>query len=493
MEGPCPPASISPSFAEKVRFEKRLMVRFFAGIFFCATFVCSSDLFSAESETFLASGLYEAKIISTRKSERLTSFLEVREGGDGELKWVDLDTVLTFRIRTRMNEGKGELTIEVPQSNGEPIAFPMIFSPVSNGFLSASGGPMISKPWFIRPVARPVWEKISVNSDYEIYLNQKGNAILIRIPDFSPEEFERAPGFNDVRYYAKKIFRLFRDDFDFILNAYNYPAIPRTWAVQGVSFQVYNEVKGIGMTSVMAAGSANDPSQYGSEGRLKRFIFLAKLSGVKNGPCLHEIMHSWGIFINTYVDSTSVGSDGPGHWGMAEVFGAMGGFKPGSFKDLGKGHYRADFAWVRTRNLGWNKSRSMNLVPYSDLELYLMGLAPIEEVKPFIYCTEGVWESHPALGTFTARKVETIDPAEIVQTYGAREPSWKESQKDFRGLAVLACTNLPSAADTLVFEEGLDYFSSKETPEEAPYNFYTATRGRATLRFDGLRDSILKK
>ncbi len=406
---------------------------------------------------------------------------------------MDLDTVLTFKTIVENQGGDSRLKIIIPQSNGSDNESVLSLQKTTNGWISRENGPFIPRPWSFRLREKPRWEKISQKSDYQVFLNDRGNGVLILIPDFNQNEFERPPAYADVRFYAKKVFGHFKDDFDFILSAFNYPAIPRGWGIQGVSYQVYNQVKGIGMDSVMAMGSYNDPSQFGSEGKLKRFIFFPKLSAIKNGPSLHEIMHSWGIFIKMFVDSSSVAADGPGHWGMSEVFGAMGGFKPGTFKAMSNGLYRADFGWTRTRNLGWNKSRSMNLVPFSDIELYLMGIVSIQDVKPFIYCSEAEWQSHPANGLFSARKVETIQPSEIVESYGEREPSWKDSQKDFRALAVLLATQIPTDAESLAFADSIAYFSSKEPPDEAPYNFYTATRGKASIRFDGLHTSLVDK
>ncbi len=435
-------------------------------------------------------GLYEVKTLSSNKNARLTSFLELSPNGNGELRWVDIDTVITFNVSWSLEDQK-LLSLEIqppPDMTNITKTYSLHFSLSNETWHAKELGPLIRGKWSLRKIEKPVWQKISSDKEYEIFLNPKATAIILKLPDLEQSDFEKVPNYSDVKYYSRKIYRLFKDEFDFIAFTYNYPRLPSTWSAQGVSFPVFNKIKGLGLPDILAG--YNDPFFFGSEGRLKRTIFLAKLSGIKNGPFLHELMHTWGIYFDRFVDSTSVAADGPGHWGMSETLGAMGGFKLGTFRELSNGQYHAEFAWIKPRWLGWNKSRSMNLIAYSDMELYLMGAIPIEEVKPFIYCTEAEWTSHPSLGNFRARKVETIEPQEIVNLYGPRQPSYQDSQKSFRILPVLVSLNQPTDLECLIFEESVEYFSSLTSPDEEPLNFFTASRGKVTISMDHLSEYL---
>ena len=64
------------------------------------------------------------------------------------------------------------------------------------------------------------------------------------------------------------------------------------------------------------------------------------------------------------------------HWGVSSVNGQLGGFALSSLEELGEGLYQA--------NPFGTFANGGNRLPYSSLELYLMGMIPEEEVEDIV-------------------------------------------------------------------------------------------------------------
>ena len=124
-------------------------------------------------------------------------------------------------------------------------------------------------------------------------------------------------------------------------------------------------------------------SDYGSEGKLKAVMQLTGLSYLQSGPSLHELMHNWGNF---GFETHSVDQPGEnitsypywGHWGFTggSTKGQLGGFEQSTLVELEDSSYSvAPFGPFANGGNG---------VPYNELELYLMGMAPLSSVIPLI-------------------------------------------------------------------------------------------------------------
>lgn len=138
---------------------------------------------------------------------------------------------------------------------------------------------------------------------------------------------------------------------------------------------------------------------FGSDGRLQGVIAL-NLNDVGNGPTLHETLHRWGVFVD---EAFGLGCDaetcfGP-HWGLLGHVGQLGGFDADSLRCAGTsqsppcavdgtGRQHVTVApFGPTTNGG-------DSVPYSLLELYLMGLVALEDVPfPLTYLNAATFMS----------------------------------------------------------------------------------------------------
>lgn len=142
------------------------------------------------------------------------------------------------------------------------------------------------------------------------------------------------------------------------------------------------------------------------------------------GVLIHEIGHSWCCEIG------GLGIDLPGHWtnNIDLLYG-----------DTNYGDMMGYNHWVL--NNGEKICVNINNVnrTFSDLTLYLMGLIPADEVNPInIYDFEqypdnelyNIW-GPPCFEdpTFTDTRIVTIE--DIQSNNGIREPSYKNSQKEF--------------------------------------------------------------
>jgi hypothetical protein len=101
---------------------------------------------------------------------------------------------------------------------------------------------------------------------------------------------------------------------------------------------------------------------------------------IRQGPALHEIAHKWGanIFDTYYLDNTLCYS----HWGVSNAGGQLGGAKyirevptssgPQEYQGSMYPSKETDGSYT-FGGFGEYANRG-NTIPYSDIELYLMGM-----------------------------------------------------------------------------------------------------------------------
>lgn len=305
-------------------------------------------------------------------------------------------------------------------------------------------------------------------SDHTLLLDPRGRVCALELSTANYADWKNnTANVLDAEDMSARVYEHFNDDFDFIvfLNNKSSGSGGKNWAVQ-------NDVQGLGRSLVDYTGS------YSSAGKLQSVIHLTSITALTNGPSLHEIMHRWANYMFTISSS--------GHWGYSSVGGQLGGWQEGTLTDNGDGTYDADgpsgsASFSTIANGG-------NSIPYSTLELYLMGLVPVTDVPDITVAVGASFIN--STGGFSASSLRTVSQSDITTFYGARNPDHTTSQKAFRAIVVIltdgpisesSWDSADSRAQTLAFN-GADASSL--------YNFYEATGGRATLQMDNLLETL---
>jgi hypothetical protein len=306
-------------------------------------------------------------------------------------------------------------------------------------------------------------------------------------------------GYSQVlRQISSNVYAKFNDDFDFIffvLNSSDKNTMVNALGFYGVNVRVSNSVKGLGLSVGSSASS------YGSAGELKSLMYFPYDEAIKWGPSLHEVAHNWAanIFPTYYLDNTRCYS----HWGVSNAGGQLGGFKhirevstsdgvteyqasmypatnsDGSFKNGGFGEY----------------ANGGNGIPYSDIELYLIGMIGADELpKDFsldIYTGLSYDENTVDDGYFKATGFDSYTIDQIISEKGARVPNAKDSQKSFKVLTIILSDSRDTAASTRYDEivGGVKWFAG-DTEIRGLYNFKQATRNIGSLEVNGIINSL---
>lgn len=274
---------------------------------------------------------------------------------------------------------------------------------------------------------------------------------------------------NDWTYFyelAPKLYEMYEDAFDFLFFFTN------TALDRGGYCGQYRSMHRVDA----GTGQEFRPQQrfLGSSGKLRGVTEIFGDYCVHPSTMLHEIIHEWA---NDVLPSSG---NGP-HWGFSSANGVLGGFDRQELKDLGDGRYSAGFFHPQT---GRDK-------PYSAIELYLAGLLAASDVPDIWVASDGRFvDEFASLGPiFSASQIEEWSVGRIIEEYGPRMPTVADSQKAFRGAAVLVADQEQPADHATMAELSalLDWFSRpQDDPDDPQVNFYEATGGRATFSFGEL-------
>jgi Secretion system C-terminal sorting domain/Viral BACON domain/Putative binding domain, N-terminal len=281
---------------------------------------------------------------------------------------------------------------------------------------------------------------------------------------------------------VREIYQKFNDEFDFIFFVLNEDNVPSTIPYSGKCISASNHITGIGR-SIM-----DNTSNYGSSGRLKSIIHLPQKTFILYGPALHELMHTWANFgIKTSGFNGTPISDYRSHWGFTggNTRGQLGGFTQISLQtgiDGNPNKYKVD-PFGQVANGG-------NGVPYSEMELYLMGMIPSSNVTPFdVFRDINSFDINTY--QFEANTRVTYDETRILSELGTRSPSNITSQKDFR-LLIVVLTDAPlSTSEWDLYDSHSELFSRNSSDGISYlYNFWEASGGRGTLETGNLNNAI---
>lgn len=124
-----------------------------------------------------------------------------------------------------------------------------------------------------------------------------------------------------------------------------------------------------------------------------------------------------------------------------------------------------------------------NIVAYSNIELWTMGLIPDAELQS-VDVAQGAVPSTTEPGVFTATGLVTYTPDQIIARVLPQARPSTATPRAWRGLVVLATTDATVSAATRDMLNGqIDRFSQRVTPVAgAMHNFWSATGRRATIQ-----------
>ena len=279
---------------------------------------------------------------------------------------------------------------------------------------------------------------------------------------------------------TKKLYQYFKDDFDMIMLITNEKERPQTLSYYGVNRSVANNVEGIGM------GRYSNSSYYGSDGKLFSLMYLPYLDAIKYGPTLHEFCHCWANFAIPTVES--------GHWGICggNTKGQLGGFKQSTLLTNVDGIANK----YSVESFG-TYANGGNSVPYNEMELYLMGMLPIDSVHEFDAFLDVPPESFQYYDESKTRICFTSDTrihytqASLIELLGKRVPDCTNSQKEFKALFVVLSKQPLTSDEWTSYESGIGWFcQTSDDGIKGLYNFWEATRGVGAIDPSGLSFSL---
>lgn len=316
-----------------------------------------------------------------------------------------------------------------------------------------------------------------------VSISPSNNVVNYIMPAADYDNWIQNDGFKTTSMPAiitSKLYQFFEDDFDVIMLITNEQDRPTTIPYYGSNMVIANSVKGIGKPIYSSA------SYYGSEGKLFSIMYLPYLDAIKFGPTLHEFCHCWA----NYAIPTAVG----GHWGICggNTKGQLGGFKQSTLMTNVDGianKYSAE-------SFGVNANGG-NSVPYNEMELYLMGMLPIDSVHEFdafpevpSETFEYYDESRTRISFISNTRIHYTQ-AKIIEELGVRVPDYKSSQKSFKALFVVLSRKPLTKDEWTKYEEGIEWFCKPgKGGINGLYNFWEATRGIGSINPSNLSASL---
>lgn len=276
----------------------------------------------------------------------------------------------------------------------------------------------------------------------------------------------------DVTLITKDIYKHYKDDFDFIIILGVEKKQPEGLGFLGRNLSAQNKVQGLG------GDTFNQATRFGAKDKLQGIIYMPVTEYIKSGPFLHELAHTWGNrnFIPTTVS---------GHWGYSSAGGQLGGFD--TLTSLGNNTYKGT---VAGRTSFGTFANGGNSIPYSNLELYLMGLIGENELKPVQVAVNP--KATNKSGEFTADRIDTFSVTQLIEKNGKRIPTVENSQKTFKSLTVIISPSELSPNKKKEINDLIDPFFKKEPSGfEGTLNFWEATKGKASIENTVTNENLL--
>ena len=314
-----------------------------------------------------------------------------------------------------------------------------------------------------------------IEPDYSLSILGSGRVVnLVSTSLFN--ETSGALSYSEKTQITKILYSHLKDEFDFIMIAANNKECCSDAGYYGMFSNVQNDITGLGKSI------SNNTASYGSSGKLQGVIHFPYLNGLTGGPGLHEILHNWGNNLITTESSA--------HWGYSNVGGQLGGWQPNSLVTLDDGTYQTRGP-LDTVPGGWGYfANGGNSVPYSNLELYIMGMIGADEVGHDIKIAEDFNWIDYSNGIFEASSITTLTMDQIIADKGVRDPDHLNSQKNFRAMYVVVSEVPMTREEWRVVDKFIYNFQLDGDDGSYLYNFWEATQGKGTMSFDQI-DSFL--
>ena len=351
-------------------------------------------------------------------------------------------------------------------------------------------------------IAVDLGDKVSLICDKN---DPSGTLLEIKATDAEWAEIISEIHFIDkIKEVNRRIYSKVNDDFDFVFYVLNTPIddeIKKQLGFFGLNSRVTNNVQGIGY------GQLNLSSEWGTEGKLMSALFFPYYNAISAGPSLHEIGHCWSAFIFPTYEAGN--KQYAGHWGISNADGQAGGFKYVRVIEENcdgtpeKTLYQASRHSEKNRDgsfknggFGINANNG-NASPYSDIELYLMGLKSEQELRDAnfqldIYSGNEFNVNDLSKGYFysTSKKSYTID--DIIKRNGKRIPDVANSQKQFKVLTVVITPENADKSFREVILRDINWLAGEMNDKtfSGLYNFRQATGGRGSLVVNNLKNSL---
>lgn len=338
-------------------------------------------------------------------------------------------------------------------------------------------------------VAVPVSTSIPVNlvlSD-RITLHKSGYLVSYLV---SPQEYEAYRDLNapDPAIQAvQEAYAFFKDDFDFVFVINNEEKDFKIMG-NGITFalRTYPEI-GLGSLTTFEGGlpyvKVSTPLE-NETNRLMTMIHFAHRDAIQKGPVLHEMMHRWGNFVLPGPREYAM------HWGFSDVGGQLGGFS--DLEPTGDGTFHAFNRFRKDKCFSPNAPSgtwdTRNSIPYSPLELYLIGLIGIDEIPSEITILEN--------GRFVDDAACIVSGVKQVYKTEAlfrkvRQPGLADSQKTFKILTIVVTRQTLAENEWDHYIHQLEWFEFQgDDDDPSLYNFWEATGGRAMVELGKLPKSL---
>jgi hypothetical protein len=265
------------------------------------------------------------------------------------------------------------------------------------------------------------------------------------------------------------LYSVYPDVFDFVIVMPAHPIYdPDRSYAENVPYFVHakNEIENIGIALF------DNTARFFSDGRLMGMIYHSWGYGAILD---HELGHAWSAGLGTAYDLSRCDDCYGPHWNpLTDIAGQMSAFVFHPDAPSGAGHLldNGDGTWRIDREPGDN-------TPYSELDLYAMGLIPASEVGPVSLLVD---PDLTDVSRVTCSNVEIFTIDDIIAAEGGpRVPAYDDSPRRFDVAMVVVKNTQFTDAEFAFYSLISKYFSSIDQGDWSLTTFYQATGGRAVL------------
>jgi len=316
----------------------------------------------------------------------------------------------------------------------------------------------------------------------DVYTNVMGVYPVSRLSQFV-QATTRVVNIHDAAYFSsrnlsnvtREFYRQFPDNYDVLNIVYE----PQRFDNR-THFVVKNTVSGIGLSMT------DQSATYGSGGRLigiSQFPISRFFDGVESGT-LHELGHQWINYLRT--QPFAIGSP---HWPYSSMASGIMGFSIG-----GAGGQGGNYPCTITEDpRGYVLTTRTDTPVFNDIDLYLMGLMPANEVRTqFAFADQAAAAQVRCEGVFTGAMTRLTINEVMAAGGGPRVPAYGQAPNNFTTATILVTRDGLASQEMMWFYSWMAERSEWRTrvpthggfAKELGYPFYLATNRRGTLQTD---------